>query len=736
VRTQFFQGNSGTVTAIAADASGNIFASGGFGVAKMDPDLHVLFQKQVPGVAQVAALALDSAGNLYVTGETPKTWYLDSAGLTQPTLIGCSLNCSTNVFLAKLDGNTGELVWMTYLGGSAADAGTSLAVAADGAIYLGGSTASTDFPVTAGASPSALAPEGFLARVSPDGKTLMSAAYFDGAPRSITRDASGAVFVCGRTSDPDPGTVGAYQTRIGYIHLMRSLDGGDTWSNLAVPSRILWVEPDPGNPGVLYAGAVTGLFRSADGGSSWVDLGQPFRSVAVTQVRVDPSDGQTLYAIADTDGYKTSSGVVSSFALLKSSDGGRAWVKLQTVSSSTQLWINRTHPSTLYLHSPRAMTSLSTDGGKVWSSVPQAWTNGLTMDILNGDVIYLGSSRDLSLLRSVDAGQHWEYLTDPARNLASNVGSTPVFASGSTLFHTSWSFSVTVAGSTYTGMRRSKDGGREWADVPGVPATAAFGDVRNSSRVFATGPLGLFASEDLGDTWRYVRSNMDNPSVTQVAVSANGALYAIATPQLGAFVAKLSPDLSEVLYFTAYGDTGGVTPYVIAVDADGRAVIAGATTARGMPVSGGQPGLAGHQDGFVARFSADGSQLDFARFFGGSGSDSVNGLAIAANGDIYLAGGTGSPDLPATENALQSQNRASTVAGLIAILGSGGNLKYSTYLSGSTRDVFTSIGLVGDKLYLGGYLWSNDFPDRGSPASGDMTTAAVVRIDLSAMNAP
>ncbi len=740
VMTQFFKGANQTVSGIAADASGNIFAAGGFGVAKVDPDFHLLFQKTIPAdVAQANALALDSAGNVYVTGSTTQSWYFVIAGLIQPTLIGCgsSNGCNNNVFLAKFDGNTGDLVWVTYFGGHAADSGTSLAVGADGTIYVAGSTASTDFPITGGALiPAGTSPEGFLARFSQDGKSLISSTYFNGAPQSVTLDALGAVFVTGRTSDSVAGTAGAYQTTTGYVNLMCSLDGGDTWSNLAVPSRIVWVEPDPNNPGELYAATVTGLFRSEDGGGTWADLGGPFRSVVVTQVRVDATDGRTIYVVADTDGFKDSVGTVSNHALWKTSDGGGTWVKLKVLGTAGGLWVNQTHPSTLYLNWPASQTTISTDGGKTWSGLPVPNANGFTADVVNGDLIYLGFSNNLWLARSADAGQHWEYLEDPARNLDSILGSTPLFASGPTLFHASRSFSATAGGVTYTGMRRSKDGGREWWDVPGVPATAAYGDVKDPSRVFTTGPAGLFASPDLGDTWRSLQANVDNPNVTQVAVSADGTLYAVATPQPGAFVAKVAADLSEVSYYTAYGDTGGVTPNVIAVDSNGRAVIAGTTTARNMPLSDGQPGLAGYRDGFVARFGSDGSQLDFARFLGGSANDSVNGLTISANGDIYLAGGTGSADFPVTANALQPQNGASTSAGFIAILGSDGSLKYSTFLSGSYRDSFGPIRLVGDKLYLGGYIWSNDFPGGGSPADGNMTTAAVVQINLRAVGLP
>ena len=736
-------GNSGAVRAVRADSSGNLFAAGtrtggGF-VAKLDADFKVLYNTLIPGdIAQVNALALDASGNVYVAGSTQTTRFVADSGRVQPNLIGCTSGaCLADAFLAKLDGTSGELVFLTYLGGHGSDAATSLAFGADSTVYMAGTTSSSDFPLTPGAAAAALpaAPAGFLARIAPDGRTLVSSTYFNGAPSALAIDGSGTVFLTGQTSESLPGTPGVYQLSTRHSDLMTSSDGGQTWANLETPSRAIWVEPDPGEPGVVYAATVNGLLRSADGGGSWARFG-PFEAVAVTQVRVDPASSRTIYATALTDSVQLASGASSPIqALWKTTNGGDTWTKLLRLDSfDSNLRINLVQPSTLYLTlSSNKSTNISRDGGVTWTSPPVPGQNGLIVDGADGNVLYAGTSRGLVLYHSADAGQHWDAVSDPFPNPFSNVGATPILSSGSTILYTSIVVTVKAGGSTYTGMRRSSDNGKSWSTLEGVPATAGFVDLYNPANLYVTGRAGLFVSVDRGGTWRPLRANMDNPNALQVAFAADGVIYALAMPQPGAFVAKLDGSLSHLVYYTCYGDSGGVAPSALVVDPEGRAIIAGTTTSRRLPVTVGQTTLAGYGDGFVARFSADGASLDFATFIGGASGDSINGLALSANGDIYAVGGTTSSDFPLAGNPLQPEMRATVGSGFISVLAPDGGLKYSTFLGGGYWDAFVAPLLSRGKLYLGGQIGSPDFPGANFRPQPGIPTAAVVAIDLSSI---
>jgi hypothetical protein len=736
LRTQFFGPQiNGGLSAIAADSSGNVFAalSSGY-LAKVDPNFQTSFLASLPArISRLNAMALDSAGDVYLTGQTTATAIPPDP--FEPNRIGCdpSTGCNSDAFVMRIDGKSGDRVWVTYLGGRLADAGTALAVAADGSVFVGGTTYSRDFPTTTDAWISGLpaSPAGFVARLSSDGKTLLSSTYWNGAVQALALDASGAVYVTGQTSDPSPGTPGAYQTAPPYVNLMASSDGGTTWTDLAAPARVIWVEPDRQNAGRLYAGIVSGLAVSSDGGVSWSAVAGPFAGVPVTRVRVDPSDSGTIYAAAATDSVQVSAGVTSSIqAIWKTRDAGVTWSKLIALDSfDPGLWLDPNVPSTLYVtYGSNQGTMQSKDAGLSWSSLPTPRANGFAGDASTGE-IYIGQSSGGALLHSSDAGAHWDSVNDPLR--ASYYASTPVLASRGTVMYRSAAFPVTVGGFSGQGMRLSHDHGAAWVTVPGVLATAGFVDPGTPAVLYATGGVaGLFASSDLGDTWRSLRAGMDNPNVAQVAVAADGTLYAVGTPQPAAFVAKLPPDLSPPYYFTVYGDTGGISPSAIAVDSLGRAVIAGSTAARSMPVTGGQTSLSGYTDAFVARFSANGTQLDFATFLGGSANDSGNALALSATDEIYVAGGTASTNFPVTPEAFQSQNVARTVAGFLAVLAPDGTLRYSTLLGGSTADAFAAVCLSAGNLYLGGVVGSPDFPGGGPPDGSAYQVAALVQIPL------
>jgi len=181
-----------------------------------------------------------------------------------------------------------------------------------------------------------------------------------------------------------------------------------------------------------------------------------------------------------------------------------------------------------------------------------------------------------------------------------------------------------------------------------------------------------------------------------------------------AFVAKLNPAGSALLWGTYLGGTSDDWGNVIALDAGGNPVVAGTTTSATFPTKAAlQSAPKNGRDAFVAKLAADGSALLWSTYYGGSGDDYGNGVALDPRGTVYLAGQTASADFP-LKNAVQASlgggyNGDAFVAALSA---DGSALSYSTYLGGSGDDKATAIAVdaTGAAYVTGNTTSSADFP--------------------------
>src|SRR5262249_48792875 len=135
-----------------------------------------------------------------------------------------------------------------------------------------------------------------------------------------------------------------------------------------------------------------------------------------------------------------------------------------------------------------------------------------------------------------------------------------------------------------------------------------------------------------------------------------------------AFVTKLNADGSALAYSSYLGGNGialGTEGHGIAVDAAGNACVTGETVAIDFPtVKPFQARLAGMSDAFVTKVNPAGSALVYSSFLGGGKSDVGLGIAVNADGDVYVAGATSSLDLPTTPGAYQPKNGGGAGRGL------------------------------------------------------------------------
>jgi uncharacterized protein (TIGR03437 family) len=206
-----------------------------------DPDLPLIVDPVLFAVDANAApagpIAVDSSGNIYLTGTTGTSSFESTAGSVQPAFGGgkCGGQAGTlppsffpcpDAYVIKLDPN-GGVIYATYLGGDGYDAATSIAVDASGNAYVAGTTSpnasnSNNFPTTPGAAFPKPSPDGvdaFVAKLNAAGDKLIYSTFIpDLYQATLAVDAQGAAYIAGLASPPGPGsagfptTTGAFQT--------------------------------------------------------------------------------------------------------------------------------------------------------------------------------------------------------------------------------------------------------------------------------------------------------------------------------------------------------------------------------------------------------------------------------------------------------------------------------------------------------------------------------------------
>ena len=135
-----------------------------------------------------------------------------------------------------------------------------------------------------------------------------------------------------------------------------------------------------------------------------------------------------------------------------------------------------------------------------------------------------------------------------------------------------------------------------------------------------------------------------------------------------AFVTKINAVGNTLLYSTYLGGTGFDWATGIGLDSGGNAYVAGYTSSGDFAtVNGVQAAFGGMYDAFVTELTATGNGLGFSTYFGGSGSDVANGIAVDGSGNMFVGGQTNSSDLP-LQGPIQSSNNGGST-GWVARLG-------------------------------------------------------------------
>ncbi len=203
--------------------------------------------------------------------------------------------------------------------------------------------------------------------------------------------------------------------------------------------------------------------------------------------------------------------------------------------------------------------------------------------------------------------------------------------------------------------------------------------------------------------------------------------------QSNAFITKLDPTGTTLVYSTYLGGAGIGQGRGIAVDSSGAAYVAGYTTSSNFPTTSGsfQTTYGGEGDAFVAKLDPAGSKLVYSSYLGGSGSDFGNGIALDGAGSAYVTGSTQSTNFP-TATPLQSANGGEADAFVSKLSADGTKLVYSTYLGGSNADSGQGIAVdATGGVYVAGYTLSTNLTTVSAvqTASGGDADAFVAKLN-------
>ncbi len=312
----------------------------------------------------------------------------------------------------------------------------------------------------------------------------------------------------------DPATLYAGEgSSVSVGGLWRSNNRGvrGSWARCDTGIRNISIASMVASPtGALYVGLFRGILRTTDGGATWTSL---HSTGAFTVFAIDPSNPATIYTGS------------AGFGVNKTTDGGVTWPPVNSgLQDSFQellvysLAINPSSPSTVYAGTAGGVFK-STDGAASWAAASTGLTSSavraLAIDPASTSTIYAGTNG--GVFKSVNGGTSWA-------SAKSGLPSGTVY----TLAIDPSAPGAIWAG-TSSGPYRTSNGGSTWvaANAGHPPATViAFARDPKSGAIYAASSAGVFVSPDRGATWSVVNSGLPTLSMSALVFDSAGTLYA------------------------------------------------------------------------------------------------------------------------------------------------------------------------------------------------------------------
>jgi photosystem II stability/assembly factor-like uncharacterized protein len=324
-------------------------------------------------------------------------------------------------------------------------------------------------------------------------KSLALTDHFYPRKLAIDLQSPSTIYLGGYVYDGDPATV--------YSTVLKTADGGATWTEGGrLPGASLLVL-DPGASNTLYAGG-DGIWKSTDGGTSWsaANNGLPDGYRAPLALAADPRNPGTIYAVIRlaylASAHQLPQGDCCAYpgSIFKSADAGASWTEVNSGAMRRAAPV----PNRGVGHGDRrGIDPLAFDGNIDGDLAPAGV--GLAVDHANPGTVYVGTNSD-GVFKSTDSGTIWR---------AANTGLSALRISAIAVDSR---HPDTIYAAGWTRLFKSEDGGLTWRagawGVPGLFMNTLAMDPQDPSTIYAGlsgtdfSPGTLLQSTDGGSTWR------------------------------------------------------------------------------------------------------------------------------------------------------------------------------------------------------------------------------------------
>jgi len=538
----------------------------------IDPVLNYATYFGGDATTTVNAITVDSSGNAYITGSTAS-----SAG----TLTGNSLGApdrdgttKLDVFVAKINSTGTAITYTTIIGGTGDDTGRAIAVDGSGNAHIAGQTSSGTFPTTTGAYRTVVGnnvPDGFALKLNAAGDTLTYSTYLNGGAVGTdgADDARGIAVSSGGHLIVTGSTASTTFYPAGHSF------GTDTTQNGGLDGFLLRLNPAGGGNADLLYGTYWG--GDSDDAANGLVIQTGNRAVVAGSTQSDQAGTVFPVGTSNPDG---------------------------TLSGTQDGFVSAISTGAAFIQSATCVDDVAQGGEDRKIQVVTTSAHGFSA----GDSLTISD------------------VTDSA-NLSYNGSQTVTSVVNATTF-------------------RYHDAGcnNRHGEAGVIVSTSRAVGRRNTSTYFGgnlVDSISAIAIDGNGDI--YITGTTDSDAQSNGVISQTNTIQntGLNTTDSGAatdaFVAKLAANLQSFTYSAYLGGTGNDTGTGIHVNpactTGCEALVVGTTASAARFNSNSlQSALNGAQDGFIVRVNSAGNALIYSSYFGGSGSDSIAGVAGVFSG--------------------------------------------------------------------------------------------------------